>query len=82
MGRRVKKMKKILMLDFNLTQRGNLAKFLYDVAKLGFGGVVITGFMSDKIVWWKLIAGIFLYAMIPALAALYFESEEKGDQNG
>lgn len=72
------KIKKILLFDFNLTQRANLAKFLYDVAKLGLGGVVITGFMKEAVVSWKLVAG-GIFAIIPVLIALFFEAEEKGE---
>ncbi len=81
MGNKVRKVKKVLNLDYNLTQRKNLAKFLYDVAKLGLGGVVLTGFMKETLVWWKLGAGLIL-TVIPVFMALYFETEEKEDNDG
>ncbi len=81
MGNKVRKVKKILIMDFNLTQRENLAKFFYDVAKLGLGGVALAGFMKSTLVWWKLGVGLMLTA-IPVLMALYFETEEREGKNG
>ncbi|MBI5787771.1 MAG: hypothetical protein HZA78_02800 [Candidatus Schekmanbacteria bacterium] len=60
-------------------QWGNLAKFIYDIAKLTFGGIVIGNIISSKPFNLKLFSVGIIITTVQIFLAFYLDG--KGEKN-